>query len=200
MTYRAIRLLAQAAKAEKKSKQFWRIINNPKKKKRWMDRINWQKATNKLKAIKRQTGQKFFDFNQGGEIRPRKYLAGGLLNPLIRTGMKTKGYKGFAKEIKKYIQDYIKFNKTSPTVGKLEGKRLKIEAIKSSLNKGRKEMSKNLFLQKHYFDAASKVGAYEKKLKAVTKAYMHKKANPQIKTHSEGGEIVIGKNVDKDLL
>ena len=34
MTYRAIRLLAKAAKAEKKSKQFWRIMNNPKKKKR----------------------------------------------------------------------------------------------------------------------------------------------------------------------
>ena len=68
MTYRAIRLLAQAAKAEKKSKQFWRILNDPKKKKRWMDRINWQKATNRLKATKRQTGQKFFDFNQGGEI------------------------------------------------------------------------------------------------------------------------------------
>ena len=43
-------------------------MNDPKKKKRWMDRINWQKATNRLKATKRQTGQKFFDFNQGGEI------------------------------------------------------------------------------------------------------------------------------------
>ena len=43
-------------------------------------------------------------------------------------------------------------------------------------------------------------GQYEQKIKQITKAYMHKRANPQIKTHSEGGEIVIGKNVDKDLL
>ena len=41
---------------------------------------------------------------------------------------------------------------------------------------------------------------YEKKHKSIVKAYMHKKANPQIKTHSEGGEVVIGKNVDRSLL
>ena len=132
--------------------------------------------------------------------RPRKYLAGGLLNPLIRIGMRTKGYKGFAKEITKYIKDYIKIHKKSPAIAKLEGKRLKIDAIKSNLSKGRKEMSKNLFLRKHYFDASSKVSAYQKKLKDITKAYMHKRANPQIKTHIKGVEIVFGKNVDKDLL
>jgi len=132
--------------------------------------------------------------------RPRKYLAGGLLNPLIRVGMRTKGYKGFAKEISKYIKDFVKIHKKSPAVAKLESKRLKIDAIKSSLSKARKDMGKNLFLRKHYFDASSKVSSYQKKLKDITKAYMHKRANPQIKTHSEGGEVVIGKNVDKDLL
>jgi len=130
----------------------------------------------------------------------KKLLAGGLLNPLIRIGMRTKGYKGFAKEITKYIKDSVKIHKKSPATAKLEGKRLKIDAIKSNLSKGRKEMSKNLFLRKHYFDASSKVNAYQKKLKDITKAYMHKKANPQIKTHSEGGEVVVGKNVDRSLL
>ena len=135
---------------------------------------------------------------EGGEVQ--KLLAGGLLNPLIRVGLRTKGYQGFSKEISKYIKDLVKIHKKSPAIAKLEGKRLKIDALKSSLSRARKDMSKNLFLRKHYFGASSQVSDYQKKLKAVTKAYMHKRANPQIKTHSEGGEIVIGKNVDKDLL
>ena len=72
--------------------------------------------------------------------------------------------------------------------------------FKTGLDKSRKEMSKNLYVRKHYFGASSQARGYQKKLKDITKAYMHKKANPKIQTHSEGGEIVFGKNVDKDLL
>ena len=46
MTYRAIRLLAQAAKAEKKSKQFWRILNDPKRR-----RDGWKELIGKKQLI-----------------------------------------------------------------------------------------------------------------------------------------------------
>jgi len=135
---------------------------------------------------------------EGGEVQ--KLLAGGLLNPLIRVGLKTKGYKSFAKQVNKYVKTLVKTHKKDPVIAKLENKRLKIDAIRASLDRSRKEMSKNLFVRKHYFGASSQARGYQKKLKDITKAYMHKKANPKIQTHSEGGEIVFGKNVDKDLL
>lgn len=135
---------------------------------------------------------------EGGEVQ--KLLAGGLLNPLIRVGLKTKGYKSFAKQVNKYVKTLVKTHKKDPVIAKLESKRLKIDALKASLDRSRKEMSKNLFVRKHYFGASSQARGYQKKLKDITKAYMHKKANPKIQTHSEGGEIVFGKNVDKDLL
>ena len=135
---------------------------------------------------------------EGGEVQ--KLLAGGLLNPLIRVGLKTKGYKSFAKQVNKYVKTLVKTHNKDPVIAKLESKRLKIDALKASLDKSRKEMSKNLFVRKHYFGASSQARGYQKKLKDITKAYMHKKANPKIQTHSEGGEIVFGKNVDKDLL
>jgi hypothetical protein len=135
---------------------------------------------------------------EGGEVQ--KLLAGGLLNPLIKTALKTKGYKSFSKTVNKYAKDLVKQHKKDPAIAKLEAKRLKIDAIKTGLDKSRKEMSKNLYVRKHYFGASSQAREYQKKLKDIIKAYMHKKANPKIQTHSEGGEIVFGKNVDKDLL
>ena len=135
---------------------------------------------------------------EGGKVQ--KLFAGGLLNPLIRVGLKTKGYKSFAKQVNKYVKTLVKTHNKDPVIAKLESKRLKIDALKASLDKSRKEMSKNLFVRKHYFGASSQARGYQKKLKDITKAYMHKKANPKIQTHSEGGEIVFGKNVDKDLL
>ena len=135
---------------------------------------------------------------EGGEVQ--KLLAGGLLNPLIKTALRTKGYKSFSKTVNKYVKDLAKIHKKDPIIARLEAKRLKIDAIKTGLDKSRKEMSKNLYMRKHYFGASSQARGYQKKLKDIIKAYMHKKANPQIKTHSEGGEVVIGKNVDKDLL
>lgn len=135
---------------------------------------------------------------EGGEVQ--KLLAGGLLNPLIKTALRTKGYKSFSKTVNKYAKDLVKQHKKDPAIAKLEAKRLKIDAIKTGLDKSRKEMSKNLYVRKHYFGASSQARGYQKKLKDIIKAYMHKKANPKIQTHSEGGEIVFGKNVDKDLL
>ncbi len=135
---------------------------------------------------------------EGGEVQ--KLLAGGLLNPLIKTALRTKGYKSFSKTVNKYAKDLVKQHKKDPAIAKLEAKRLKIDAIKTGLDKSRKDMSKNLLVRKHYFGASSQARGYQKKLKDIIKAYMHKKANPKIQTHSEGGEIVFGKNVDKDLL
>ena len=135
---------------------------------------------------------------EGGEVQ--KLLAGGLLNPLIKTALRTKAYKSFSKTVNKYAKDLVKQHKKDPAIAKLEAKRLKIDAIKTGLDKSRKEMRKNLFVRKHYFGASSQARGYQKKLKDIIKAYMHKKANPKIQTHSEGGEIVFGKNVDKDLL
>ncbi len=135
---------------------------------------------------------------EGGEVQ--KLLAGGLLNPLIKTALRTKAYKSFSKTVNKYAKDLVKQHKKDPAIAKLEAKRLKIDAIKTGLDKSRKEMSKNLYVRKHYFGASSQARGYQKKLKDIIKAYMHKKANPKIQTHSEGGEIVFGKNVDKDLL
>ena len=130
----------------------------------------------------------------------KKLLAGGLLNPLIRVALNTKGYKSFSKTVNKYVKDLAKIHKKDPIIARLEAKRLKIDALKTGLDKSRKEMSKNLYMRKYYFGASSQARGYQKKLKDITKAYMHKKANPKIKAHSEGGEIVFGKNVDKDLL
>ena len=188
----------RAAAQSRKAKRFWKMINDPKKKKRWIDKVNQIKNRNKAKAIEEKTGQKSFDFNQGGKVQ--KLFAGGLLNPLIRVGLKTKGYKSFAKQVNKYVKTLVKTHKKDPVIAKLESKRLKIDALRASLDRSRKEMSKNLFVRKHYFGASSQARGYQKKLKDITKAYMHKKANPKIQTHSEGGEVVFGKNVDKDLL
>ena len=198
MSYRPILWLAQQASRSKKAKNFFNMLKDPKKKARFLEKTKESKAYNRLKALKQKTGQEFMDFQKTGKIQ--KKLAGGLLNPLIRIGLRTKGYQGFSKQVKSYLKDLVKIHKKDPALIKLEGKRLKIDAIKGSLSKARKDMSKNLFVRKHYFGASSQVSDYQKKLKAVTKAYMHRRANPQIKTHSEGGEIVIGKNVDKDLL
>jgi len=60
----AIRAAAQSRKA----KRFWKMIKNPKKKQRWISKVNQIKNKNKAKLIERKTGQKSFDFNEGGEI------------------------------------------------------------------------------------------------------------------------------------
>ena len=40
--------------------------------------------------------------------------------------------------------------------------------------------------------------AYKKKVNLITKTLIRRK--PNVTFHSEGGEVVFGKNVDKDLL
>ena len=129
---------------------------------------------------------------KGPQIQPVKALAGGLLNPLIRTALKTKGYRSFSKQINKYVKDLVAKHKKDPGIAKLEGKRLKIDAIKTGLDKSRKDMSKNLFVRKHYFGASSQASGYQKKLKDITKVYLHKRANPKIQTHLAGGLLTKG--------
>jgi len=54
----------RAAQSARKAKRFWKMLSDPKKKQRWIDKVNQIKNKNKLKTSK----QKTFDFNDGGEV------------------------------------------------------------------------------------------------------------------------------------
>ena len=58
----------RAAAQSRKTKRFWKMINDPQKKQRWLDKINKIRNKNKAKTIEKKTGQKSFDFNEGGEV------------------------------------------------------------------------------------------------------------------------------------
>jgi len=50
----------RAAQSARKARRFWKMISDPKKKQRWIDKVNQIKNKNKK--------QKSFDFNDGGEV------------------------------------------------------------------------------------------------------------------------------------
>ena len=146
---------------------------------------------------------------EGGPIQ--KKLAGGLLRVGIKTIYRDPASRKALGTLKNYILKQYKAKdfKSLSTIGKLDLKISKAEGLKkytklisTKINpdrfKGSKSMTRKA--KKMMKTAELSAGQYEQKIKQITKAYMHKRANPQIKTHSEGGEIVIGKNVDKDLL
>lgn len=146
---------------------------------------------------------------EGGPIQ--KKLAGGLLRVGIKTIYRDPASRKALGTLKNYILKQYKAKdfKSLSTIGKLDLKIRKAEGLKkytklisTKINpdrfKGSKSMTRKA--KKMMKTAELSAGQYEQKIKQITKAYMHKRANPQIKTHSEGGEIVIGKNVDKDLL
>ena len=58
----------KAAQQARKAKRFWKMINDPQKKQRWLDKINKIRNKNKAKTTDKKTGQKSFDFNEGGEV------------------------------------------------------------------------------------------------------------------------------------
>ena len=58
----------RAAQSARKAKRFWKMISDPEKKKRWLDKLNQIRNKNKAKVIEKKTGQKSFDFSEGGEI------------------------------------------------------------------------------------------------------------------------------------
>ena len=146
---------------------------------------------------------------EGGPIQ--KKLAGGLLRVGIKTIYRDPASRKALGTLKNYILKQYKAKdfKSLSTIGKLDLKIRKAEGLKkytklisTKINpdrfKGSKSMTRKA--KKMMKTAELSAGQYEQKIKQITKAYMHKRANPQIKTHSEGGEIVIGKTVDKDLL
>ena len=146
---------------------------------------------------------------EGGPIQ--KKLAGGLLRVGIKTIYRDPASRKALGTLKNYILKQYKAKdfKSLSTIGKLDLKIRKAEGLKkysklisTKINpdrfKGSRSMTRKA--KKMMKTAELSAGQYAQKIKQITKAYMYKKANPQIKTHSEGGEIVIGKNVDKDLL
>ena len=58
----------RAAAKSRVAKRFFNIIKDEKKRKRWIDKVNKIRNKNKAKVIEEKTGQKSFDFNQGGEV------------------------------------------------------------------------------------------------------------------------------------
>ena len=146
---------------------------------------------------------------EGGPIQ--KKLAGGLLRQGIKMIYRDPASRKALHALKDFIlKGYKSKNLQSlGPVGKLELKLRKAQGLKkysklisTKLNpdrfKGSLPMTRKA--KRIMKTAELTAGQYEKKIKQITKAFMHKRANPQIQTHSEGGEIVIGKNVDKDLL
>ena len=82
MSYRTILWLAQQASRSKKTKRFFDMLKDPKKKARFLEKTKESKAYNRLKALKQKTGQEIMDFQKTGKIQ--KKLAGGLLRQGIK--------------------------------------------------------------------------------------------------------------------
>jgi hypothetical protein len=147
--------------------------------------------------------------SEGGPIQ--KKLAGGLLRVGIKTIYRDPASRKALSTLKDFVlkQYRAKNLQSLSPVGKLDlkirtaqGLKKYSKLISTKINpdrfKGSRSMTKKAKSIMKTAELAA--GQYENKLKQITKAFMHKRANPQIKTHSEGGEVVIGKNVDKDLL
>ena len=146
---------------------------------------------------------------EGGPIQ--KKLAGGLLRVGIKAIYRDPASRKALSTLKDYILKQYKAKnlKSLGPVGKLDlkirtaqGLKKYSKLISTKINPDRFKGSRSMTRKAKSImkTAELSAGQYEKKLKQITKAFMHKRANPQIKTHSEGGEIVIGKNVDMDLL
>ena len=195
----------RAAAQSRKAKRFWKMINDPKKKKRWIDKVNQIKNRNKAKAIEEKTGQKSFDFNQGGHVP--KYLAGGLLGQGIRLIYKDPASKAALKKLTHWVKSKYK-GKIFGTLGKLELKHRKAEGLvkyskliqgKIAKDPSRFKSLKNAEKAKNVFKKTQlQAESYKKKINLITKTLMNRKSN--VTLHSEGGEVTISKNVDRSLL
>ena len=140
---------------------------------------------------------------KGPQIPPVKVLAGGLLSPGMRVLLKTP----LVKKTLKFIKDKTKeqygtwsrktsLDKAGPalkkkfgTLGKLELKKRKATFLKKYAHSNLGSMYKGR--------TTTSLAAYDKKINEITKALINKK--PGVTLHSGGG-LIIGKNVDKDLL
>ena len=145
---------------------------------------------------------------QGGEVP--KYLAGGLLSKGIRLIYKDPRSKAAINKLATWVKQKYKVETTGKlgTLGKLELKKRKAEGLvkyskllqdKIVQNPKRFKNVKQVKQAKNVFKKTElQAEAYKKKVNLITKTLIRRK--PNVTFHSEGGEVVFGKNVDKDLL
>ena len=152
---------------------------------------------------------------KGPQIQPVKVLAGGLLTPGLRLLLKTPAVKKSLKYLKDKTKEKYSFwsrktgKKKLGTLGKLEIKKRKAmflknyaKSVEGKIKYPPSQLKESISkLQKSKIPmgrTTASLTAYDKKISDITKAVMNKPA--KIKLHSTGGEVIIGKNVDKDLL
>ena len=142
---------------------------------------------------------------KGPQIQPVKVLAGGLLSQGIRMIYKDPASKAALKKLTSWVKSKYKTKKLG-TLGKLELKKHKGEGLAkyakllqtkttSAAFKGSKKKAK--LATGAFRKTELQATAYAKKINEITKALINKK--PGVTLHSGGG-LIIGKNVDKDLL
>ena len=135
------------------------------------------------------------------------YLAGGLLSQGIRLIYKDPASKAALKKLTHWVKSKYK-GKTFGTLGKLELKHRKAEGLvkyskliqgKIAKDPSRFKSLKNAEKAKNVFKKTQlQAESYKKKINLITKTLMNRK--PNVTLHSEGGEVVFGKNVDRSLL
>jgi hypothetical protein len=146
--------------------------------------------------------------SEGGEVP--KFLAGGLLGQGIRLIYKDPASKAALKKLATWVKKKYKVDPSGKlgALGKLELKHRKAEGFvkyskllqkRIAQNPERFKSLKKAEKAKNVFKKTElQAEAYKKKVNLITKTLMHRK--PNVTFHSEGGEVVFGKNVDKDLL
>ena len=142
---------------------------------------------------------------KGPQIQPVKALAGGLLSQGIRMIYKDPGSKAALKKLTSWVKS--KYKGKLGTLGKLELKKRKAEGLAkyakllqtkttSGAFKGSKKKAK--LATGAFRKTELQTTAYAKKINEITKAIINKPL--KTKLHSTGGEVIIGKNVDRSLL
>jgi hypothetical protein len=141
---------------------------------------------------------------KGPQIQPVKVLAGGLLSQGIRMIYKDPASKAALKKLTSWVKS--KYKGKFGTLGKLEVKRRKAEGLqkyakllqtKSTTAAFKGSAKKSKQATGVFRKTELQLQGYQTKLNAITKALINKK--PGVTLHSGGG-LIIGKNVDKDLL
>jgi len=126
----------------------------------------------------------------------KKLLAGGLLYPGIRLAVKYSRplWKAASKKV------YDRAGKTA--MSKLQIKLDKARDLQSHFSKKQlKDLSSSQI--KEMGEVLPKLKAYKTRIKDTAKAWLQKEYRFGKKKkilHSEGGEVVVGKNVDRSLL
>ena len=126
----------------------------------------------------------------------KKLLAGGLLYPGIRVAVK------YARPLWKVATKKIYKRAGETTMSKLQIKLNKASDLQKNFSKMQlKDLTSSQLKDMSKF--LPKLKAYKTKIKDTAKAWLEKEyryGKSKKVLHSEGGEVIIGKNVDKGLL